>query len=104
MTNQNDDNEASGVFRQESVISLYQPTPMTPTKMNGNSFLAATLSPDAAPSQTTSHMVRNVSYGKLGAQAEARVLVLYTGGTIGMLRNDKNGKSLVQEIFSILCP
>lgn len=92
MANLNDDNiEGSGVFRQESVISLYQPTPMTPTRTNGNGFLSA----ETAPSQPVSQMVRNVSYGNLGTQSEARVLVLYTGGTIGMLRNDKNGEKFV---------
>lgn len=35
----------------------------------------------------------------LGSKTEARVLVLYTGGTIGMLRNEKNGKQSI--FFSI---
>lgn len=94
MANQNDDiNDASGVFRQESVISLYQPPPMTPTQTNGIGILGSTLSPEAAPISGTAQMVRNASYGNLGTQSEARVLVLYTGGTIGMLRNDKNGEN-----------
>ncbi|XP_062555287.1 L-asparaginase isoform X2 [Armigeres subalbatus] len=36
-------------------------------------------------------MRRNSSYGKLPSEnPEAKVLVIYTGGTIGMMRNDKN--------------
>lgn len=82
MANQGDDTEGSAVFRQESV------TPMTPTRTNGNGFLGV----ETSPSQPIMQMKRNVSYGNLGTQTEARVLVLYTGGTIGMLRNEKNGE------------
>lgn len=40
-------------------------------------------------------MRRNSSYGKLPSEApEAKVLVIYTGGTIGMMRNEKNGKGM----------
>lgn len=36
-------------------------------------------------------MRRNSSYGKLPSEnPEAKVLVIYTGGTIGMMRNEKN--------------
>lgn len=38
---------------------------------------------------------RNISYGNMLApstRTEAKVLVIYTGGTIGMMRNDKDGK------------
>lgn len=39
-------------------------------------------------------MRRNSSYGKLPSEnPEAKVLVIYTGGTIGMMRNEKNGKN-----------
>jgi lysophospholipase len=38
-------------------------------------------------------MKRITSTGNMqGNEPEAKVLVLYTGGTIGMLRNEKNGE------------
>lgn len=85
------DSEDAGIFmKQESVTSFYEPTPMTPTL--NKSMLSAQLAPDSLDSSPCIQMKRNVSYGNLGNTTEARVLVLYTGGTIGMLRNDKNGK------------
>lgn len=41
-----------------------------------------------------SSLKRNTSYGNIPSadKTEARVLVIYTGGTIGMMRNEKNGK------------
>lgn len=41
-----------------------------------------------------SSLRRNVSYGLLPAanKTEAKILVIYTGGTIGMVRNANNGK------------
>lgn len=41
-----------------------------------------------------SSLRRNVSKGNLGSsdETESKVLVIYTGGTIGMMRNDNNGK------------
>lgn len=71
---------------------------MTPTRANGSGFLTA----DLPTSQPVSHMVRNASYGNFGTQAEARVLVLYTGGTIGMLRNEKNGENFIRKVISQL--
>ena len=50
-------------------------------------------------SQNQSFTKRDESYEKIGNKTEARVLVLYTGGTIGMLRNDKNGE---MSIFAIV--
>lgn len=42
---------------------------------------------------TQSAMRRNVSKGNLIAdRVESKVLVIYTGGTIGMMRNEKNGE------------
>lgn len=39
-----------------------------------------------------SSIPRNKSYDNMGVSAEANVLVIYTGGTIGMTRNANNGK------------
>lgn len=36
---------------------------------------------------------RRNSFGSMPEASEANVLVIYTGGTIGMVRNDKNGKA-----------
>lgn len=95
--NHNFDDDDTGIFmKQDSVMSLYDPTPMTPTQNGGKSLLSAgKLSPDSPNHSVNAQMKRNPSYGNLGNQTEARVLVLYTGGTIGMLRNDKNGKKLI---------
>ncbi|KAG5669594.1 hypothetical protein PVAND_017481 [Polypedilum vanderplanki] len=86
--------EDGGIFmKQESVMSLYEPVSMSPT--NTKTFLLPTPQVEAprngnAAINNSAAMQRNVSYGNLMNQSEARVLVLYTGGTIGMLRNDKN--------------
>lgn len=79
MDDNNSDRSDDGILmKQESVLSLYEPTPMTPT--NTKSFLSAPL-PESSTNvtSTTSMMRRNVSYGNLMNQSEARVLVLYTG-------------------------
>lgn len=39
-----------------------------------------------------SSIQRNRSFDNMSASAEASVLVIYTGGTIGMTRNGNNGK------------
>ena len=93
MSNENlydfEDNE-SGIFMKQD--SVYQPVPMTPTQNNARSFLSPQLS-NGSPNYTVDeNMKRNASFGNLESQTEARVLVMYTGGTIGMLRNEKNGK------------
>jgi hypothetical protein len=88
------DNDKGLFMKQESVSGSYNPIPMTPTLNSHKTFLSAAKETPAAKLETLS-MKRNASYGSLGNQAEARVLVLYTGGTIGMLRNEKNGKQIL---------
>jgi L-asparaginase/Glu-tRNA(Gln) amidotransferase subunit D len=84
-------------MKQESVMSLYEPVPISPTTATAaKSFLQPTPEAEAPRNGSETVMKRNVSYGNLMNQTEARVLVLYTGGTIGMLRNDKNGELLRQ--------
>lgn len=39
---------------------------------------------------------RNPSFDDMGTVAEAKVLVIYTGGTIGMTRNSNKGKFFFQ--------
>lgn len=39
----------------------------------------------------SSQMRRSESFGHMSAGSEAHVLVIYTGGTIGMMRNENNG-------------
>jgi hypothetical protein len=82
------DSDDVGIFMKQE--SVFEPTPMTPTQ--NRSLLTAQLSPESPNGPQSLQMKRNVSYGNLGNTTEARVLVLYTGGTIGMLRNDKNGE------------
>ena len=44
-------------------------------------------------------MKRNSSFGNMPLdQDEAKVLVIYTGGTIGMTRNDRNGELYAYKI------
>lgn len=46
-------------------------------------------------------MRRNTSYGNLpDNQSEAKVLIIYTGGTIGMMRNEHNGE-LINIFFGL---
>lgn len=82
------DEEDTGIFMKQE--SIYDPTPMTPTQPR-SSFLSTT-SPETLKANNKTQIKKIASYGNMGNQTEARVLVLYTGGTIGMLRNDKNGK------------
>lgn len=51
-----------------------------------------------------SSLRRNTSYGDMIAseQMETKVLVIYTGGTIGMMRNDKNGMFKITYNYLIL--
>ncbi|CRK88968.1 CLUMA_CG002603, isoform A [Clunio marinus] len=86
-------NAVSGnLSKQESVMSIYEPTPMSPTKSNSgsNGSLLKPPSLNTPDNSIENPITRKFSYGNLGNQAEARVLVLFTGGTIGMMRNDKN--------------
>lgn len=74
-TNRSD--EDCGIFmKQESVMSLYEPTPMSPTSTKV--FLHPSAH-DNNGTQLTAQMKRNASYGNLTNETEARVLVLYTG-------------------------
>lgn len=50
------------------------------------------MSQDSPTVLISGQMKGNEIYEDFGNKTEARVLVLFTGGTIGMLRNDKNGK------------
>lgn len=64
----------------------------------GNSKFTRTYSDDYVNnsfnnSKSQSAMRRNISRSNLIAdRVESKVLVIYTGGTIGMMRNEKNGK------------
>lgn len=93
------DDEDTGIFikvKQET-DSIYEPLSMTPTDVaRSMSMLSSNVSPDSPthiPNTAALMMKRNVSYGNLEEKNEAKVLVLYTGGTIGMLRNKKGGNN-----------
>lgn len=43
-------------------------------------------------SEVKTSIRRNPSFGHMDTSAEANVLVIYTGGTIGMTRNSNNGE------------
>lgn len=57
-----------------------------------------------SPTLQSPAMRRNLSDGNLMAQEvkEARVRVIYTGGTIGMMRNERNGKQGLAQSALIL--
>lgn len=79
-------------MKQDSVMSFCEPTPPTPpATSNGHKETFSTNTFDDRIVQGL-QMKRNVSYGNMENTTEARVLVLYTGGTIGMIRNNKNGE------------
>lgn len=69
-----DDGGLAMKLRFATLNSLDHPVPSSPTK--------------------SSSLKRNTSYGNLmPAEAkETKVKVIYTGGTIGMVRNERNGK------------
>jgi hypothetical protein len=116
-----EDNNDEGIFMKmhhntESVTSLYAPVPMTPTQTSAKGFFPsqsrtspAAQTPDSPNFESGSsrlkvqdQMKRITSTGNMqGNEPEAKVLVLYTGGTIGMLRNEKNGE-LFFEIYHTL--
>lgn len=84
---EHDEHHDGGIFiKQDSVISFCEPTPPSPSSMKGNKSSSL-----LAVNSNVVDLKRSVSYGNLENTAEARVLVLYTGGTIGMIRNNKNG-------------
>lgn len=72
-------------FHSESTVTLVEQMTPSPTTPN---------SPRTPKFQHQSSLKRNTSYGNIPSaeKTEARVLVIYTGGTIGMMRNEKNGK------------
>lgn len=92
------DDEDAGIFMKQD--SIFSPTPMTPTLHRSN--LLSAESPDSPNHKVNAEMKKVASFGNMGNQNEARVLVLYTGGTIGMLRNDKHGKQLTKENWLVM--
>lgn len=67
---------------------------------NGHPRLASIDSLQYCESDRRSSIPRNRSYDNMATSNEANVLVIYTGGTIGMTRNSKNGMYF-QTIYSI---
>lgn len=72
-------------------------TATTTTKMSANSGQTHGCQPqsesiDSIDSIRRASLARNRSFDDMGTLAEAKVLVIYTGGTIGMTRNSNNGK------------
>lgn len=118
MDNPNDNNSDTtdeGIFMKMhnttestvSIQSIFAPLPMSPTQNRSSIFVQTTNTPATPESpnynstpnklRVQSEMKRITSTGNIQSnEQEAKVLVLYTGGTIGMIRNDKNGKSLLK--------
>lgn len=70
------------------------------SEQNGENHprLASIDSLQNSESDRRSSIPRNRSYDNMATSSEANVLVIYTGGTIGMTRNSNNGMS-----FRIIC-
>lgn len=66
-----------------------------------SSRLTSIDSQDSQSGDRRSSIQRNRSFDNMVAQKEANVLVIYTGGTIGMTRNSNNGKTFGYDIGSI---
>ena len=82
----------SGSHEESSRTSLYHPVPLTPTEDSGRSL-------EKVIESNSFH--RNQSYGHLPAsnRVEAKVLVIFTGGTIGMMRNERNGEFFALKFY-----
>lgn len=65
---------------------------------HNNYFLTASDSNDSQ-SERKSSIRRNTSFGQMERPTEANVLVIYTGGTIGMARNSNNGELTIYYSF-----
>lgn len=63
----------------------------TSSNEHNHYLLTATNSNDSQSKRKLS-IRRNISFGEMERQTEANVLVIYTGGTIGMTRNSNNGE------------
>lgn len=72
-----DEHDGGLYMKQDSVISFCEPTPPSPSTLNGSK----SASPPAALTVNNNgvELKRNVSYGNMENTTEARVLVLYTG-------------------------
>lgn len=76
-----------------SITSLKSHVPMTPTHSTATKT-------NGFGCERRSSLRRNLSYGNILAANEAKVLVIYTGGTIGMMRNDKDGEfNVIKYLF-----
>lgn len=87
----NSDGDDSGIVMRNK---MNVPTTPGATPLNGSPWKRKQLTdvnPNGSLDLNKLPMRRNSSYGRMPSEnPEAKVLVIYTGGTIGMMRNDKN--------------
>ena len=96
----NDNNDVGVFTKQESVMSLYYPAQMSPTSTKS---FASSIVPDVAQKNDSARMKRNISYGNLAAQSEARVLVLYTGKKNRKISEFLNNLKCHQQVARLAC-
>lgn len=58
---------------------------------------------DSLEDERRSSIHRSRSFDNMNTSAEANVLVIYTGGTIGMVRNVNNGKNIDLNVQLTVC-
>uniref|UniRef100_A0A336N284 asparaginase n=1 Tax=Culicoides sonorensis TaxID=179676 RepID=A0A336N284_CULSO len=94
LENDDEDNKPRGVVSQDSLMEEVKSVKFCSSSVVSNemSFLSVNdTSRSSFNASDRSTMRRNTSYGVLpDNQSEAKVLILYTGGTIGMMRNEHN--------------
>lgn len=68
-----------------------------------NHYLLTASDSNDSKSERKSSIRRNTSFGQMERPTEANVLVIYTGGTIGMTRNSNNGElTIFYNLFIII--
>lgn len=99
MSASNDNNLAASANGSDAKRVTFKKT--ADEEINSVDVLTTTSSPAAAAAihkaaekrsrLNSISMRRSESYGHMTPGSEAHVLVIYTGGTIGMVRNENNG-------------
>jgi len=82
-----DNNGADGTAEQQPYVRSIPSSYLGSTP--SQSYLGST------PPQSFRRRCDSMSANEDGDQNESKVLVIYTGGTIGMIRNDDNSKRII---------
>lgn len=88
-----ENNGVDGVTEQRPYVI---PSPSYLASTPSHSYLGST------PPQSFRRRCDSMTANEDGDQNESKVLVIYTGGTIGMIRNDDNSKRIIYYIKIII--